>query len=91
MPKEDLGQIFVGQLRSGELYALPASYYDFDLAVPESRVKRCAPGDASCARAIAPVSQAPAITRVSVSKDIVALSEMRSLGVQPCRPLCPSN
>lgn len=56
IPKEDLGQILVGQLRSGELYALPASYYDFDLAVPESAVKRCAAGDASCSRIIAPVS-----------------------------------
>ena len=56
MPKEDLGQILVGQLRSGELYALPASYYDFDLAVPESVAKRCAAGDASCSHMIAPVS-----------------------------------
>ena len=57
MPKEDLGQIFVGQLRTGELYALPASYYDFDLAVPESTGKVCAPGDPSCSSVIAPVSQ----------------------------------
>ena len=36
MPSEDLGQILVGQLHTGALYALPASYYDFDLAGPEA-------------------------------------------------------
>ena len=35
MPSEDLGQILVGQLDTGSLYALPASYYDFDLAGPD--------------------------------------------------------
>ena len=35
MPSEDLGQILVGQLQTGSLYALPASYYDFDLAGPD--------------------------------------------------------
>jgi hypothetical protein len=31
MPDEDLGRIWVGQLPgSGALYALPASYYEFD-------------------------------------------------------------
>ena len=45
MPSEDLGQILVGQLHTGSLYALPASYYDFDLAGPDS--KAVAPTD-SC-------------------------------------------
>ncbi len=42
MPSEDLGQILVGQLHTGSLYALPASYYDFDLAGPD--VKAVGPG-----------------------------------------------
>ena len=41
MPSEDLGQILVGQLDTGSLYALPASYYDFDLAGPD--IKATAP------------------------------------------------
>ena len=57
MPSNDLGQIFVGQLQSGDLYALPASYYSFDLG-SESTLKPCATGDSSCTSAVALVSQA---------------------------------
>lgn len=55
MPRVDLGQIFVGQLTSGELYALPASFYDFDLG-SESTAMPCSAGDISCASAVTQVS-----------------------------------